>query len=320
MSGPRGANGLPSFHVAFCVDDHYCRAMGATIASILEHNPRQHFTFHVLAFAISAAHQARLRQLGEGAAAVQLHLLDPAAFSEFERFLGHSHYSLAIFTRLLIPTVLREQCARALYLDADILCVGPLDELIALDIGADIAVVVPDAPVTTRRRVAALGLAHAEYFNSGVMLINLERWIEAGITAQTLETLLHSDKELRFPDQDALNIVLNGRARYISPRWNYLYDLIHDLNLNKTAMRPLGKAALVHFAGAVKPWTDWSGHDARHLFRHHLEQTPWAAMGLDREPRNSKEMRMQSRFLWRQGKPLQSLKWFLRYLRKRAAK
>ncbi|WP_317204894.1 glycosyltransferase family 8 protein [Janthinobacterium sp.] len=320
MSGPRGANGLPSFHVAFCVDDNYCRAMAATIASILEHNPRQHFTFHVLAFAIGEAHQARLRQLGEGAAAVQLHLLDPAAFSEFERFLGHSHYSLAIFTRLLIPTVLREQCARALYLDADILCVGPLDELIALDIEADIAVVVPDAPVTTRRRVAALGLAHAEYFNSGVMLINLQRWIEAGITAQTLETLLHSDKELRFPDQDALNIVLNGRARYISPRWNYLYDLIHDLNVNKTAMRPLGKAALVHFAGAVKPWTDWSGHDARHLFRRHLEQTPWAAMGLDREPKNSKEMRMQSRFLWRQGKPLQSLKWFLRYLRKRAAK
>ena len=114
--------------------------------------------------------------------------------------------------------------------------------------------------------------------------------------------------------------MLNGRARYISPRWNYLYDLIHDLNVNKTAMRPVGKAVFIHFAGAVKPWTDWSGHDARLMFRQYHALSPWSDMELDQEPKNTKEMRMHSRFLWRQGKPLQALQWFVRYLRKRAAK
>lgn len=315
------AGGQPSFHIAFCVDNNYCRAMGATIASIIANNPGRHFTFHVLSVELSDEHQKRLQRLEQMyPVRTCLHLLDLASFSQFSHFLGHSHYSLSIFTRLMIPDMLRGQTDRVLYLDADILCVGQLDEMIAMDLGDTVAVVVPDAPVTTRRRAAALELPHAEYFNSGVMLMNIEPWIAQDITAQTLDTLLHSKKELRFPDQDALNIVLNGRARYISPRWNYLYDLIHDLNVNKTAMRPVGKAVFIHFAGAVKPWTDWSGHDARLMFRQYHALSPWSDMELDQEPKNTKEMRMHSRFLWRQGKPLQSLQWFVRYLRKRAAR
>lgn len=311
-----------AFHIVFCVDNNYCRAMGATIASIIANNPEQPFTFHVLAFEISAEHQRRIKQLEQMYPLVrtQLHLLELASFDQFAHFLGHSHYSLSIFTRLMIPAVLRGQSARVLYLDADILCVGQLDAMIALDISADIALVVPDAPVTLRRRVAALNLPKREYFNSGVMLINIENWIQHDITAATIDILLNGKKEMRFPDQDALNIALNGRARYLSPRWNYLYDLIHDLNLNQTAMRPVGNAVLIHFAGSVKPWTDWSGHDVRLMFRRYLDLSPWAEMGLDAQPKNTKEMRMHSRFLWRQGKPLQSLQWFIRYLRKRRAR
>jgi UDP-glucose:(glucosyl)LPS alpha-1,3-glucosyltransferase len=317
----RTATAASSFHIAFCVDNHYFRAMGATIASIIANNPGQHLTFHVLAFEVSDQHRARLAQLETMyPVKAELHLIDLASFEQFSHFLGHSHYSLSIFIRLVIPLVLRAQTDRVLYLDADILCVGSLDEMIALDISRDVAVVVPDAPVTTARRVAALELPHAEYFNGGVMFINIEKWIAEDITEKTLDLLLNSKKPLRFWEQDALNIVLNGRARYLSPRWNYLYDLIHDLNVNKTAMRPVGKAVFIHFAGAVKPWVDWSGHDARDLFRKYLALSPWADMPLDPEPKNTKEMRMYSRFLFRQGKALQSLKWYIRYLRKRRAK
>ena len=148
--------------------------------------------------------------------------------------------------------------------------------------------------MTTQRRVAALGLQHPQYFNGGVLFINIPKWISEDITQQTLDALLTSKTDMRFNDQDALNIVLNGRARYVSPRWNYLYDLIHDLNVSKFAMRPVGKAVFIHFAGAVKPWTEWSGHDARHLFRNYLALSPWADMPLDPAPKNTKEMPIKS--------------------------
>ncbi len=321
MNHTTGSNGKPTFHIAFCVDNHYFRAMGGTIGSIIDNNPGQHFTFHVLAFEVSQEHQRRLKQLEQMyPVSTQLHIVDPASFSQFAHFLGHSHYSLSIFTRLLLPTVLQGLTDRVLYLDADILCVNKLDELVDMDISEEIAIVVPDAPVTLQRRVAALGLKHNEYFNGGVIFINVDKWLSENITAQAIETLLTNKGDMRFPDQDALNIVLNGRARYISPRWNYLYDLIHDLNVNKFAMRPVGKAVFIHFAGAVKPWTEWSGHEARELFRKYLALSPWSDMSLDQLPRNSKEMRMHSRFMWRQGRPLESFKWYIQYLRKRKKK
>lgn len=249
----------------------------------------------------------------------QLHLLDLADFQQFSHFIGHSHYSLSIFTRLVIPTVLQGVTDRVLYLDADILCVNKLDDMIAMDISNDIAVVVPNAPVTVKRRVTALHLLHEEYFNGGVILMNIQKWTEHGITEKTLDTLLNSIYHLRFNDQDALNIVLNGHARFIAPKWNYLYDLIHVLNVSKTALRPVGDAVFIHFAGAVKPWAKWSKHAACDLFAKYLAMSPWADKPLDLLPKNTKEMRMQSRFMYKQGKPFQSLYWYVQYLKLRAA-
>jgi UDP-glucose:(glucosyl)LPS alpha-1,3-glucosyltransferase len=318
---PVPSNGRPTFHIAFCADDNYCRPMGATIASIIANNPGQHFTFHLLAIALTADNQARFHRVGEMAQAdTQIHLLDAAQFAPFAGFLGHSHYSLSIFTRLVIPDMLQGLADRVLYLDADILCLGSIDELITIDFDGKLAVVVPDAPITTRRRVAALNLPHNEYFNAGVMLINIAPWLAAGATAQAVDTLANSTLDLRFNDQDALNIVLNGRARYVDQRYNTLYDLIHDLQVNSTALRDLHDAVLVHFAGSVKPWAAWSGHAAAALFAGYLAQSPWADLALDSAPRNTKEMRMHSRFLMRKGKPLQSLGWYVRYLRKRRRK
>lgn len=319
--GSAPSNGRPTFHIAFCADDNYCRPMGATIASILANNPGQHFTFHLLAIGLTDDNQARFTRVGAmHNAATRIHLLDAAQFAPFAGFLGHSHYSLSIFTRLVIPDVLRGQAERVLYLDADILCLGSIDELITIPFDGKLAVVVPDAPVTTRRRVEALALPHNEYFNAGVMLIDVEPWISAGATAQAVDTLANSTLDLRFNDQDALNIVLNGRARYVDQRYNTLYDLIHDLQVNRTALRDLGGAVLVHFAGSVKPWAAWSGHAAATLFAGYLAQSPWADLPLDVAPRNTKELRMHSRFLLRQGKPWQSLQWYVRYLRKRRRK
>ncbi|WP_406851315.1 glycosyltransferase [Herbaspirillum huttiense] len=313
------AGGDDSFHVVFCVDDRYFRCMGATIASILEHNPQRPFTFHVLVTQVSDDNRRLFESLTlRPGVRCHVHLLDAGLFDRFEQYTRSSYYSSAIFARLVIPDLLKSFTDRVLYLDADILCVGSIDALISLDLDNDIVAVVPDAIATTQRRVAALELKHDRYFNSGMLYINIPRWLEAGISQQTIEAILQQGERYRFPDQDALNVVLDGRARFVDIRWNYLYGLVGDLEGNRPALDIApGAASFIHFAGSVKPWGAWCEHDAVKLFEHYHQQSAWAAMPLDSAPQNYKEARMHSRFLWAGGKRMESLCWYLRYLRMR---
>lgn len=308
-----------SFHVVFCVDDRYFRCMGATIASILEHNPQRHFTFHVMAIKVSEFNRQRFESLSfRPGVRTCIHLLDPSMFERFEPYMRSSYYSSAIFTRLVIPDVLKSYTDRVLYLDADILCVGSVDALAGLDLGNDIVAVAPDAKATTERRVAALQLKHPRYFNSGMLYINIPHWLDAGISQQTIDAFLENGERFRFPDQDALNVVLDGRARFIDIRWNYLYGLVGDLEGNRPALGIApGAATFIHFAGSVKPWGAWCGHDSVKLFEHYHAQSAWSDLPLDVQPQNYKEARMHSRFLWARGKRLESLGWYARYLRMR---
>ena len=97
------------FHIAFCVDNHYFRSMGATITSLIENNREVHFVFHVFAFAVSDDHRRRLLQLeNRFDVSTQVHIIDSAVFRKFARFTQSSYYSPSIFSRLLIPSVLQD--------------------------------------------------------------------------------------------------------------------------------------------------------------------------------------------------------------------
>ena len=304
-----------SFHIAFCVDDHYCRSMGATITSIIDNSPDVTFTFHVFAFALSDDNRKRFKKLEEiYDLKTHIHIIDPAVFQPFAHISQFSYYSPTIFTRLLIPSTLKGMTDKVLYLDADILCVGSMAELLQMDFGDNAAIVVPDADETTRRRCAALQLSSQKYFNSGVMYMNVDTWLAKEITEKTIHAILENGKDYRFPDQDALNVVLEGQVKYIDRKWNFLYDLIHDLEKDKRQMRDIGPVVFIHFAGAVKPWNNWCLHASRDLFAKYHALSPWADLPLDEAPRNYKEMRMFSRFLMKRGQVFDSFKWYMKYL------
>lgn len=310
-----------SFHIAFCVDNNYFRSMGATIASILAQNPTRHFTFHVFAFAFPEDHARRLREFeSDPRVKIAFHLLDTNTFEKFSGHVKSSYISLSTFSRLVVPGILKDVTDRVLYLDADILCTGSLDELASMDLSDTIALVVSDVGWKTGTlpdgRYNVLKLQHKEYFNAGVVFINIKKWEENQVSTEAIDALVKRGKELTFNDQDALNIVLNGRVRYIDKKWNYIYSMIADLKGGRTTVSSLGDAALVHFAGAIKPWNNWCRHEAAAIFKKYHALSPWHDTPLDEHPVNYKEMRIFARFLRAKGETLKSARWYASYLRK----
>jgi UDP-glucose:(glucosyl)LPS alpha-1,3-glucosyltransferase len=313
------ASPAPSaLHVAFCVDDRYVPRMGATIASIVANNPGASFVFHVFVFSISDENRRRVADLERRfSVGTMIHVIDPEQFREFHHFIRSSYYSAATFTRLVVPSVLAGIADRVVYLDADILCVGDVNELRELDLQGNIVAAVPDAPVTMARRTRALNMDSELYFNAGMMLIDVPAWMAAGISEKAVEVLSSDRKDLRFQDQDALNLALEGRTRFIANKWNHIYGLVADLEQDRRKLELKGEAVFIHFAGSVKPWSEWTGHEATALFRQYHLMSPWSEQPLEEAPRNYKEMRMYSRFLFRRREFRSSLAWYWRYLGKK---
>lgn len=304
-----------AFHIAFCIDDRFFMPMGVTIASIIANNPEQHFTFHILAFDIPQEQINRAKQYERNPKIkIHFHPINLNNFSQFDSYIAHSPYSLATFVRLVVPMVLADYCDKVLYLDADILCVGALNDLIKFDISDYTAAGVPDVNVIQQRQIKSLNLQHGRYFNAGMLLINIPTWLKNGITQKALQILNDKKIALPFNDQDCLNLVLDGQVRYTSYRWNYLYNISANMKANNKKLVYMQKTGIVHFAGNVKPWADWIEHEVVTLFKKHHALSPWKDIPLDNTPKTTKELRMNAHFMMTQKKPLQAVKWYTKYL------
>ena len=199
----------------------------------------------------------------------------------------------ATWYRVLVADLLPE-LERILFLDADLLALDSLEPLCATDVSDHYLGAVTNVLQAEHLfRPAELGLDRAqEYFNAGVMLMNLELLRQDGRGAEMREYgALHAD-DLLFRDQDALNAVLAGRRLALHPRWNCTNALFfHPWSAYVFGHEALDEArrnpAIRHFEGpgrSNKPWVhgSWAAH--RELYFEHRRGTPWPEVELEEVP------------------------------------
>lgn len=302
-------------HVAFGVDAAYARPAGIAVTSLLAHNPGTPFVFHVFANAMDAADRQRFEQLArKHATTVELYDVDPRAFA---RLPTTTQYSLAMYNRLLVAHALQGRAQRVLYLDADTLCIAPLDELLGTDLAGAVSLVVQDGELSAGQS-AALGLKSGRYFNSGMMLIDVDRWLERDVSARCAE-LLAERPRFRWADQDALNLLLDGETRFVDERWNVqcnLYVAMKAIPFDGSPAPPYrlpDGAALLHYTGRAKPWHRWCVHALATIYHEQARASLWRDCALTATPPTYHEMKMLSHCLLREGRKLRATYWYVRY-------
>ncbi len=174
----------------------------------------------------------------------------------FSKSLYLSRHGSATYLRLLIPPLVLGRYKRLLYLDSDIFVGGSgIDRLFAIDmLNAPVAAVRDNLQWRTPKRLVpefkAVGLSSIPYFNAGVLLIDVERYLSEGILEKCLQLLATHPKILRRHDQSLLNLVLKGRWAELSPVWNWQYTW------SSRFFADLAEPRLIHFIGPRKPWKD----------------------------------------------------------------
>lgn len=81
----------------------------------------------------------------------------------------------------------------------------------------------------------------AKYFNSGIMIIDVEEWRRNSISEKVISFINNNSKDMFvFHDQDALNAILYDKWYGLHPRWNAQTHIM----LKEKTSNPFGQEAL----------------------------------------------------------------------------
>jgi lipopolysaccharide biosynthesis glycosyltransferase len=275
------------FDVACAADEAYAPHAAAMLHSLIAANPpgavRAHF-LHPPGFPARAANELGAMVRGLGAA---------ISVYEIREELSHGLPSMGrisevMWYRLALPELL-PGIERVLYLDCDVLVLGSLAPLWRLDLGGcAIGAVTNVFPPNLLHRPGDLGLGPADYFNSGVLLMDLDRWRTEDWAARVLARARSEPRRMVFPDQDALNLELHRSRLPLHPRWNCQNSILFF----RTGEQLLGAVptaearahpAILHFEGPdwAKPWHYLSRHPSRDMYFDYRAHTPWPEVQLE---------------------------------------
>ena len=261
-------------HVSVATDARYLPHAAAAMHSVLEHAPGVHL--HLL-HTDELPRERELRAMAERAGGrLTLHRVAPSRVAGLP---VARELSAAMWLRVFLPELLPD-VERVLYLDADTLAMSALAPLWQTELaGAYVAAVTNVWEPWNSDHPQRLGVQR--YFNSGVLLLDLERMRADGCTAALLETA-RSERVL-WPDQDALNLVLGARSVELHPRWNVMNSVLAfpqavDAFGAERVAEARRSPGIRHFEGPSlnKPWHILFDQPGRDDYLRHRAATPWA--------------------------------------------
>jgi lipopolysaccharide biosynthesis glycosyltransferase len=293
-------------HIAFGVDANFVRPMGVMITSLLINNRDENIVFHIFVNSIHEVDVDRLKTLVEEyKTTINLYHIDKTVFDQLRTTWRCSH---AIYNRFLLCSTLHGVADRVLYLDADMICTGKIRELMDTELGDYIAAVVQEAEtVFIRKQIEKLKLRHGKYFNAGVICIDINKWNEHDVSNTAMQLLIENYERFNLLDQDALNVILDGKVKFISAKWDFM------CNLEKNIKEIPADTILIHYTSREKPWHSWCIHPLAATFTNYAKESLWRDVPLDEIPRSYKEMKMLGRALFHRKDFLSSLYWYFKY-------
>lgn len=299
-------------NIGFGINGNYSRCAGTSIVSFCLNNPEQKFSFYILASDLSDISKENFKILAKQYSInIIIYEINSSFFAKLPT---RTAFPIPMYFRFILPLILKD-LNKIFYIDADIICLNSAEELFSVDFENNIIAAVPDTKETNNERNNILKLRNHIYFNSGVLSINILKWNELNISDKLIAILAKEPEKFLLPDQDALNLILTNRIKYLPRKFNW-FNGFYKWKANSIDSKEI---ILLHFTSSPKPWDlGWKLHSMCNeyntdLYDKYEQLTPWANTP-PVKPKTYKKMRLYAKDLKRNGYYIEGMKWHFKYL------
>lgn len=264
-----------AINIVFCSDNNYLEYVAIAIKSIQLNNLKNNIQFHVFLYDVAIDDIWLFQKLD---APIKTHTINQQELDKYQNEHKLKHINRSMYIRLLVPRLLQKEVDKFIYLDTDILCFNDISSINKIEIDSVVCAVVSDSlkPQNIEKNIKRLKLSSEQYFNSGFLYINTKNWCDFDTENKVNNILLNFlSNNIIYPDQDALNLVLQNKVKYIDYKWNYLFTWMNELEREQFFYNKDFLPYIVHFTGARKPWYQEHLGLAQNLYLFYKHFTPW---------------------------------------------
>lgn len=242
-----------NMNIVLSADVQFSEQVKTLIKSVSYHNKNVHF------YLLNKDYPSEWFQiLNQYLAYFGSNIIDAKVDSEvISTFPTLDHISEASYFRYLLGQLPLD---RVLYLDCDVVVTGSLTEIYYTDFGDNMMYAVEDAFLNIAPHSYKEFPDMKPYFNSGMLLIDLNKWRDQNIENQLMD-LTKQAVNLYYGDQDAMNIILKGKWQALDKIYNYqtgslIAFIQHKMPeaLEKYKDLQGQQPKVIHYITRYKPW------------------------------------------------------------------
>lgn len=279
-------------NIVYIANEKYVPHLAASMCSVMENNKSEKdIVFHVISTGMTEESMDRLAKLCDNYARRML----TYNLSDIERRINAAgqpflqKFDISILGRFFLGEIIPADVDKILYLDCDTIITGSLHEMYEILPRDGIILAAVQEPTIYKSTKRMISLRDEDpYFNSGVLLIDMNMWREHNTDARLrsyFESI--SDKSI-FADQDAINGLLCGYIESIHPKYNFITNYKYFRWSTLAGMSPAYKSVskeefneaqsspvVIHYAGDERPWIKGNHNPFRHEYNKYLSITEW---------------------------------------------
>lgn len=288
--------------ILISLNDNYLLPAGVLLCSLFENNKGEIVNVHLCLGDGKADFWKPLCDLGQKYnQKISIYKIRDYLTSDRVEGIDLCRYPIESYNRLFMSMFLPRNIHKVLYLDCDMVICERLKDLWDENIEDYALGVVTDFQNNNPNIYKKRGYdAKYGYFNSGMLLVNLDYWRDHNVIPLFLDYIKNNPDILDFADQDVLNPLFYDKKKVLPIRFNLNTALLFKKNYllissdyHKEIEDAFNQPAIIHYT-TDRPWFEGSPNPMLHYWEKYRDITIWKGQTMKKKKLTFREhiMRM----------------------------